>query len=379
METASRYESCDCITTTMCTHGKLRVFQWSQAGETVCVPCPIGTYRWVDDLFGCEECDGDMGLSCPEEGMIRPHVLPGFYMPDGDWTATECFPRKACRGGLSCFPLKPDAEDVFITSPEMTPGDAEAWCIQRAGHLASIHTTAERESIVNFVVRQAVSEYPWIGGADCTSDLSGFKCKWVDGSPWSTAWHTADDTVSGGTAMHVSACQNRTVTDAMIVDAGGLPSPCPATARLQTNWMQWCVETPTVSGDPVRKERYCVQQGICKIQLTKTLSSSGEEDEWLKENRAQLCLSSLCAEGYDGDRCTSCAHTGTNRYYRSNGACEKCPKNTQNFKILLVVMVFVVLILTVVLGSKLAKIKDLGAHGHSQCLSLMCPLSVLRR
>ena len=72
--------------------------QWSYPAAMSCMDCEVGTYRNKSD--GCVPCELE-GLVCPLSGMIRPWLMPGYYMPDGDVESgdvspVKCTPPEAC-------------------------------------------------------------------------------------------------------------------------------------------------------------------------------------------------------------------------------------------------------------------------------------------
>ena len=72
--------------------------QWSYPAAMNCMDCEVGTYRNTSD--GCVPCDME-GLVCPLSGMIRPWLMPGYFMPDGDVESggvspVKCTPPEAC-------------------------------------------------------------------------------------------------------------------------------------------------------------------------------------------------------------------------------------------------------------------------------------------
>lgn len=169
--------------------------------------------------------------------MVRPHVLPGYHMKDGGWTAAECFPASACAGGASCFEQTEAAENVLITSPELSPENAEAWCTKRSGHLASVRSLTENAELLAFAERQAVSSYPWVGGRNCSASRDGPPvCTFTDGSVFAMSAFGDSDSVTTGAAMHVSVCQNDTQDVTSITDAAGNLHPCPPRPNFQTDW-----------------------------------------------------------------------------------------------------------------------------------------------
>ena len=203
--------------------------QWSYPAAMSCYPCEVGTFR--HDTHGCQSCTDVEGLICPVTGMIRPWVLPGYYMPDGQLSPIMCTPKEAClsydkvtltkgkggnsivynpkaeteqtpfnktmleagdakvtdatvrpavKGALDC--AKEDSpgcrpscfkgrEDFWLVTPPGTIQETEAWCMQRGGHLASIHDDDELRSLTEYIADKTQAKFPWLGGYDCTTQL----------------------------------------------------------------------------------------------------------------------------------------------------------------------------------------------------------------
>jgi alpha-tubulin suppressor-like RCC1 family protein len=79
---------------------------------------------------------------------------------------------------------------TLVATPALSWGDAEAWCASRqCGHLVSIHSDAEQETVKKFMLTETTSEYPWIGGTSKLpageSSCAGGACdyEWIDGTP----------------------------------------------------------------------------------------------------------------------------------------------------------------------------------------------------
>lgn len=83
--------------------------QWSFGSAVSCTDCEPGTYRNSSVCEpprqcskGCVVCDESAGLVCPLPGMIRPWLMPGYYMPDGDVETERVAPLK-CTPPSACF------------------------------------------------------------------------------------------------------------------------------------------------------------------------------------------------------------------------------------------------------------------------------------
>ena len=78
------------------------------------------------------------------------------------------------------------------------------------------------------------------------------------------------------------------------------------------------------------------------------------------ESKTPLCRSSECAPGYTGDRCASCVSVRSSRFYRSNGLCAPCPKDTTMFLYILIGSSIFAFAFGVFVVRRLSKVKDLG-------------------
>ena len=62
---------------------------WSGPEDDRCIRCPAGTFA---SAFGCINCVGVPGLTCPEAGMLTPKASPGYYLtylPNGALTTID--------------------------------------------------------------------------------------------------------------------------------------------------------------------------------------------------------------------------------------------------------------------------------------------------
>ena len=71
----------------------------------------------------------------------------------------------------------------WVVSPALSWANAEAWCVARGGHLASIHSAEEDAAAIAFMQANTTSSYPWLGGYSTSTNTSDTYL-WSDGTAW---------------------------------------------------------------------------------------------------------------------------------------------------------------------------------------------------
>eukprot|EP00040_Diaphanoeca_grandis_P007818 m.42429 g.42429 ORF g.42429 m.42429 type:complete len:319 (+) comp19102_c0_seq1:101-1057(+) len=97
------------------------------------------------------------------------------------------------------------AEDLplatYVATPVLRWVDAEKWCVDRGGHLASIHSKKEDAIVAQFMFANTKSNYPWLGGRSKQGYVMSNKdhllnYEWTDGTPWdytNSVWSRNDN------------------------------------------------------------------------------------------------------------------------------------------------------------------------------------------
>ena len=92
--------------------------------------------------------------------------------PDGSTCKSDDFTgcRPSCFGVRDGMP-ESSSPDFLLFTPEDTPENAEQWCVERGGHLASIHSNVEYETLAEYIAEDMSAKFPWLGGYNCASEL----------------------------------------------------------------------------------------------------------------------------------------------------------------------------------------------------------------